>query len=480
MVPNLSWLRSRCYIGGQWVEADGGGRIPVRDPATGQLIGEVPLCGAAEAVRAVDAAAAALPAWRATPAKERGVLLSRLAELMLAHCGALAELLVRENGKPLAEAEGEIRYGASFVQWFAEEGRRVYGETIPANTPDRRIVVTREPLGVAAAITPWNFPNAMLARKLSAALAAGCTLVAKPSEETPFSALALAALGEEAGLPAGVFNVLTGEAPAIGRALCADKRVRKLSFTGSTEVGRLLLRQSADTLKRVSLELGGNAPFIVFEDADLEAAAAGAMASKYRNCGQTCVASNRFLVQRSVAERFAALLAERSAALSSGHGLSPGVQVGPMINRAGYDKVRRLIAEALDGGAAALSGGLPSGEGLFIEPTVLTGIRGEMAIWREEIFGPVIALRSFDTEEEAVALANDTDHGLAAYFYTRDLGRSWRVREALEYGMVGVNTGMISTAEAPFGGVKYSGIGREGSRHGIEEYLNLKYTCLSW
>jgi len=471
------WLRESCYIGGEWVGADSGGTIAVMDPATGEALGTVPECGAAETERAIAAAAAALPAWRGQSARARCAALARVGELMLAHQGDLAALLVLENGKPLAEAIGEIRYGASFIQWFAEEGRRLYGETIPAPWRNKRILVTRQSVGVAALITPWNFPNAMLARKFSAALAAGCTVVCKPSEETPYSGLAIAALCEAAGIPAGVFNALTGDPPAIGGALCASPTVRKISFTGSTGVGRLLARQSADTLKRMSLELGGNAPFIVFGDAELDAAADGAMASKFRNCGQTCVASNRFLVHRSVADAFAAKLAERAGALVQGHGLTAGVEVGPMINAPTFDKVRRLIQDAADKGAAVLTGGVPDGE-RFIPPTVLSGVTDDMALWREEIFGPVIAVRAFDSDEEAVRLANDTEYGLAAYFYTKDLSRSWRVREALDYGMVGVNTGMISTAEAPFGGVKQSGLGREGSRHGIEEYTDLKYTCI--
>ena len=472
------WLREACFVGGAWIEASGGGTVEVRDPASGEVLGAVPECGAVETAWAIAAASDALPGWRALTARARGALIARVGELMLENLDALAALLVLENGKPLAEARGEIRYGASFFQWFAEEGRRVYGEVIPSPWADRRVLVTRHPVGVAALITPWNFPNAMLARKLAAALAAGCTVVAKPSEETPFSGLAIAALCEASGIPAGVFNAVTGDPPAIGRTLCESRAVRKISFTGSTAVGRLLARQSADTLKRVSLELGGNAPFVVFEDADLDAAADGAMASKFRNCGQTCVASNRFLVQRPVADAFAAKLAERAAALVQGHGLEDGVQVGPMINAATFDKVARLVRDATDKGAVALAGGVPSGQ-RFIPPTVLSGVTGEMDLWREEIFGPVIAVRPFDTEAEAIALANDTEYGLAAYFYTRDLARSWRVREALDYGMVGVNTGMMSTAEAPFGGVKQSGLGREGSRHGIEEYTDLKYTCVS-
>jgi succinate-semialdehyde dehydrogenase/glutarate-semialdehyde dehydrogenase len=478
MAIDNPWLREAAYIDGAWVGADSGGSFEVVDPGSGAVIGRAPSCGEAETLRAIAAASAALPEWRAKTGAQRAAILERLRDLILDNLEDLAALLTLENGKPLSEALGELRYGASFVDWFAGEARRTYGDLIPAATPGRRILASREPVGVCAMITPWNFPHAMLARKLAPALAAGCTVVAKPAEETPFSGLAFAALCEAAGVPAGVVNVLTGDPPAIGGALCASKTVRKLSFTGSTEVGRLLARQCADTVKRVSLELGGNAPFIVFDDADLEAAADGAMASKYRNCGQTCVASNRFLVQRGVLDRFARLLVERSAALVQAHGLEAGAEVGPMINREGYEKVRRLLADATARGSRVLLGGVPGGGDLYIKPTVMVGVSDEMGIWTEEIFGPVIALRAFDTEEEAVALANDTDYGLAAYFYTRDLSRSWRVREALEYGMVGVNTGMMSTAEAPFGGVKQSGIGREGSRYGIDEYLEIKYTCV--
>ena len=477
---NNPFLKQDCYIGGQWVGARSGATFSVTDPATGALIGTVPDCGAEEAQMAIAAAAQALPDWRSRTADDRSNRMMRLHDLMLASLEPLAELLVYENGKPLAEAKGEIRYGASFIRWFAEEGRRVYGETIPASAPDKRIVVTREPVGVCAMITPWNFPNAMLARKLAAALAAGCTMVAKPAEETPLSALAIAALCEQAGIPGGVVNVVTAARPdAVGAALTGAPVVRKLSFTGSSEVGELLMRRCSPTLKRVSLELGGSAPLIVFEDADLRKATDGAIASKYRNCGQTCVASNRFLVHESLADRFAAMVTTRSSQLKLGHGLESGVTIGPMISRAARDKVQRLLVDAEGKGATVWCGGRPSGADLFVEPTVLTGVTEQMSLWREEIFGPVIAIRTFRTEEEAIALANATPYGLAAYFFTENLSRSWRVSEALEFGMIGVNTGMVSTAQAPFGGVKYSGMGREGSRHGIDEYLNLKYTCIA-
>ena len=477
---NNPFLKQSCYVGGQWIASRSGATFAVTDPASGALIGTVPDCGAEETQAAIVAATRALPDWRARTADERSNLMMRLHDRMLESLDALAELLVYENGKPLAEAKGEIRYGASFIRWFAEEGRRVYGETIPASAANKRIVVTREPIGVCAMITPWNFPNAMLARKLAAALAAGCTLVAKPAEETPLSALAIAALCEQAGIPAGVVNVVTAARPeAVGAVLTGTPVVRKLSFTGSSEVGELLMRQCSSTLKRLSLELGGSAPLIVFEDADLAKATEGAMASKYRNCGQTCVASNRFLVHESIADRFAAMVTARSSQLRSGHGLEDGVTIGPMISRAARDKVTRLLEDAEGKGATVWCGGRPSSADLFVAPTVLTGVTGQMSLWKEEIFGPVIAIRTFRTEEEAIALANATPYGLAAYFFTENLSRSWRVSEALEFGMVGVNTGMMSTAQAPFGGVKYSGLGREGSRHGIDEYLNLKYTCVA-
>jgi len=473
-------LKQACYVSGQWISARSGATFSVTDPASGEAIAVVPDCGAEETQAAIVAAERALPGWRALTAEQRSDCLIRLHDLMLGNLTTLAELLVCENGKPRAEAEGEIRYAAGFVRWFAAEGRRIYGETIPASHPDKRLLVTRQPVGVCALITPWNFPCAMLARKLAPALAAGCTVVAKPAEETPLSALALAALCEQAGIPGGVVNVVTSRAPeVVGGVLTASPVIRKLSFTGSTEVGELLMTQCAPTLKRLSLELGGSAPLIVFKDADLKKAVDGAMASKYRNCGQTCVASNRFLLHDSLVERFAAMVTSRSSQLQQGHGLKASTTIGPMISRSARDKVARLVSDAISKGATVWCGGPPTGSGLFVAPTVLTGITGEMDLWREEIFGPVIAIRSFRHEEDAVTLANATPYGLAAYFFTEDLARSWRVSEALDFGMVGVNTGMMSTPQAPFGGVKRSGIGREGSRHGLEEYLELKYTCIA-
>lgn len=473
----MSLLVQAARIGSRWVEATGDAVLEVIDPGNGERIGVVPDVGREGTERAIAAAAAALPAWRALTAKKRADLLIALHDAQLDNERELAELLVRENGKPLAEAIGEIRYGASFLRWFAEEARRIYGEVVPSPWPDKRILVTREPVGVAAAITPWNFPNAMLTRKLGPALAAGCTFVAKPAEATPLSALAIAKLAEEVGIPDGVLNIVTGSPAPIGEVLCESPTVRKLSFTGSTRVGRLLLRQCADTLKRVSLELGGNAPFLVFEDADLDAAVEGAMASKFRNAGQTCVASNRFLVHHSVAEDFGRRMAERVGALKMGHGLEEGAQVGPMITADAKDRVMGLLENARARGATALNPFAPA-PGQFLQPIVLTGLTEEMDLWSNEIFGPVVPVRTFETDEEALALANDTPYGLAAYFYTTSLFRAFRISEGLEYGMVGVNTGMMSTTEAPFGGVKASGLGREGSHHGIEEYTELKYTCM--
>ena len=477
MAAENPWLREAAYIDGAWVHGDR--RFPVTDPARGSEIARVPDLGAGETVRAITAAERASAAWGRTTAQHRADLLWALYERMMAEKDALAELLTLEHGKPLAEAGREVAYGASFIRWFAEEARRIYGENIPASSPDKRIDVIQQPVGVCALITPWNFPNAMITRKLAPALAAGCTVVCKPAEQTPLSTLAVAALCEEVGIPAGVVNVITARQPeAVGVALCRSAAVRKLSFTGSTEVGRLLMAQCAPTLKRLSLELGGNAPFIVFADADLDAAVDGAMASKYRNNGQTCIASNRFLIHADVAEAFTERLVARSAELRVGHGLDPGTDLGPMIDQAGFDKVHRLVSAALDQGAEMRCGGIPgSGSGLFWPPTVLSGVRGDMALWGEEIFGPVAAIRTFSAEEEALSMANDTPHGLAAYVYTRDVGRTIRAREALDFGMVGVNTGLISAAQAPFGGIKQSGFGREGSRHGLAEYLQRKYIC---
>ncbi|CAO3363499.1 NAD-dependent succinate-semialdehyde dehydrogenase [Azospirillum palustre] len=472
-------LRERCFVAGTWIDADDGGRSPVTDPATGATIAHVPRCGANETARAIAAAETAFRGWRAETAGRRAALLRRWFELILENREDLALLMTLEQGKPLAEARGEIDYAASYVEWFAEEAKRLYGDVIPSPLPDRRIVVVKEPVGVCAAITPWNFPAAMITRKAAPALAAGCTMIVKPAEQTPLSALALAALAERAGIPSGVFSVVTGPARQIGAVLTANPAVRKLTFTGSTEVGRLLIGQCAGTVKRLSMELGGNAPFIVFDDADLDAAVAGALASKYRNAGQTCVCSNRFLVQDGIYDRFAARLSEAVAAMTVGNGLEDGVQQGPLIDAAALAKVEELVADATRSGAAVAVGGRRHAlGGTWFEPTVLTGVTASMRVAVEEIFGPVAPLIRFIDEAEAVRLANDSDYGLAAYLFTRDHARVWRVGEALEYGMVGINTGLISTAVAPFGGVKQSGFGREGSRYGIEDYVEIKYLCM--
>lgn len=473
-------LRNQGVIGGDWVGADGGGLLDVRNPATGVLLAQVPMMGAAETVRAIEAAAAALPAWRAKTAQERARLLMRWHDLMLAAADDLALLLTQEQGKSLAEAKGEITYGASFISWFAEEARRAYGDVIPTHKAGSRLLTIKQSVGVVGAITPWNFPNAMITRKLGPALAAGCTVVLKPAEATPLSALALAVLAERAGIPAGVINIVTGDPVAIGGALTASPTVRKISFTGSTRVGRLLMAQSAPTVKRLSLELGGNAPFIVFDDADLGPAVAGAMASKYRNSGQTCVCANRVFVEDGIHDAFVAKLAEEVGKLKVGNGCDVGVNQGPLINRAAVEKVEELVADALEKGATLVTGGKRHDlGGCFYEPTILTGITGEMRIAHEEIFGPVAAIQRFRGEEEVLRLANDTEFGLAAYFYSRDLGRIWRVAEGLESGMVGVNEGLISTEIAPFGGVKQSGLGREGSSLGLDEYLEVKYISMA-
>ena len=453
-------LRDQTLIDGRWTQADAGGTFVVTDPATGMTIGQVPAMGAAETRRAIASADRAWPAWRALTAAERGAILRRWHDLMLAAQDDLAQIMTAEQGKPLAEARGEIAYAASYFAWFAEEGRRVYGELIPPHQPDRRLLVMKQPIGVCAAITPWNFPAAMIARKAAAALAAGCTLVVKPAEDTPLSALALAVLGERAGLPAGVLNLVTGAPAAIGAELTSNPTVRKLSFTGSTAVGRLLMRQCAETVKRLSLELGGNAPFIVFDDADLERAVAGAIESKYRNSGQTCVCANRLLVQSGIHDTFAARLSEQVAGLQVGAGVEPGVVQGPLINAAALAKVEAQIADAVAGGARILTGGHRHAlGGTFFAPTVMVGMQPEMRAAREETFGPLAPIFRFDTEAEAIVLANATEFGLAAYFYTRDLERAFRVAEALEYGMVGLNTGLMSTAVTPFGGIKQSGFG---------------------
>ena len=477
-IQDMALLRSTVFLGGKWIAADSGATLPVRDPATGAVLAEVPNCSAAETKRAIAAADTALPAWRALAAKQRSQLLQRWFALINENADDLAQLITAEGGKPLAEAKGEVAYGASFIEWFAEEGKRTYGETIPATLADKRLVVIKQPIGVCAAITPWNFPLAMITRKVAPALAAGCTVVVKPAEQTPLTALALALLAEQAGFPPGVFNVLTGDPVAIGGELTASPIVRKLSFTGSTEVGRLLMAQSAPTIKKLSLELGGNAPFIVFDDADVDAAVNGALIAKYRNTGQTCVCANRILVQAGVYEEFAQKLATRASELKVGAGTEDGVAQGPLIDDAALAKVEAHVADALDKGARVLCGGARHARGgNFYQPTVLADVTPAMRVAREETFGPVAPLFRFTTEAEAVAMANDTEFGLAAYFYSRDVARCWRVGEALEYGMVGVNTGLISNEVAPFGGIKQSGLGREGSKYGIEDYLEIKYLC---
>jgi succinate-semialdehyde dehydrogenase/glutarate-semialdehyde dehydrogenase len=474
-----SLFRQACYVGGRWIEAESGRTLTVVNPATGEPLGSVPALGQAETRRAIEAAQAAYPAWRAMTAKERAAILRRLHELMLANADDLAAIMTAEQGKPLAEARGEVLYSASFVEWFAEEGKRVYGDTIPQNVRGRRIIVQKEPVGVFAAITPWNFPSAMITRKCAPGWAAGCTGVVRPASQTPFSALALAVLAERAGMPAGVMNVITGPSGETGRELTSNPVVRKLSFTGSTEVGKILLAQCAATVKKTSMELGGNAPFIVFDDADLDAAVAGAMASKYRNTGQTCVCANRILVQAGVYDAFAARLAEAVKALKVGNGFEPGVSQGPLINAEAVAKVEEHIADALAHGAQVLTGGRRHALGRnFFEPTIITGVTPAMRIFREETFGPVAPLFRFHDEAEAIRLANDTEFGLAAYFYARDVGRIFRVAEALEFGIIGINEGIISTEVAPFGGMKESGTGREGSKYGIEEYLEVKYLAL--
>lgn len=473
-------MRDQAAIDGQWIAADSGATFAVSNPADGSVIAQVADLGQAETVRAIEAANRAFPAWRSRTAKERSRILRRWFELITAHQEDLAVLMTLEQGKPLAESRGEIAYGAAFVEWFAEEAKRVEGDIIPATVPGRRLFALKEPIGVTAAITPWNFPIAMITRKVAPALAAGCTSVVKPSKLTPLSALALAELANEAGVPAGVLNIVPSAAAAtVGHELCTNPIVRKISVTGSTEIGRLVMRLSADTVKRLSLELGGNAPFIVFDDADLDAAVAGALACKYRNSGQTCVCANRILVQDAVYDAFAAKLGEAVAELKVGPGLEAGVQQGPLINAAAVAKVEEHIEDAVSAGATVITGGRRHARGgTFFEPTVLADVTPEMKIAKEETFGPVAPLFRFQAEEEAIAMANATEFGLAAYLYARDVGRIWRVAEALEYGMVGVNEGIISTEVAPFGGVKQSGIGREGSRYGIDEYLEIKYVCL--
>jgi succinate-semialdehyde dehydrogenase / glutarate-semialdehyde dehydrogenase len=472
-------LRQLCFTSGTWSGADSGETIDVGNPATGEKIGTVPKMGVAETRRAIEAAHQAYPSWRAKTAQERATILRRWSDLMLENQEDLAVLMTAEQGKPLAESRSEIVYAASFIEWFAEEGKRIYGEVIPPHQSDKRIVVLKEPVGVCAAITPWNFPSAMITRKAGPALAAGCTMVVKPATATPFSALALAELARRAGVPDGVFSVLTGSAAGIGGEMTANPLVRKLTFTGSTEIGKKLMAQCAGTVKKISLELGGNAPFIVFDDADLDAAVEGAIISKFRNTGQTCVCSNRFLVQDAVYVRFAEMLAAAVQKLSIGDGLKGETQLGPLIDQAAVEKVEGHIADALAGGARVVTGGKRHAlGGTFFEPTVLADVHTGMLLAREETFGPVAPLFRFKTEEQAIEMANDTEFGLAAYFYSQDISRVWRVAEAVEAGIVGINTGLISTAVAPFGGMKQSGIGREGSHYGIEEFIEVKYLCI--
>jgi len=478
-LSDKSLLRQQCYIDGAWADADGRETIDVTNPANGAKLGTIPKMGAAETRRAIEAANRAFPAWRAKTAKERAAILRKWYELMLQNQEDLAQIMTAEQGKPLTESRGEILYAASFIEWFAEEGKRVYGDTIPQHNNTVRIVVTKDPVGVVGSITPWNFPSAMITRKAGPALAAGCTFVGKPATETPYSALALAELAHRAGIPKGVFNMLTGSSREIGAELTGNPIVRKITFTGSTDVGKKLMAQSAQTVKKVTMELGGNAPFIVFDDAQLDAAADGAIASKFRNMGQTCVCANRILVHEKVYDAFAEKLIAKVKALKVGDGAQDGVTQGPLINMGAVEKAEEHIADAVKKGAKVALGGKRHALGhSFFEPTVLTGVNPQMMVAREETFGPVAPLFRFGSEEEAIRLANDTEFGLAAYFYSRDIGRIWRVAEQLEYGIVGINSGIISTEVAPFGGVKESGVGREGSKYGLEEYLEVKYLCM--
>ena len=472
-------LRQQCYVDGQWIDADSKETFKVSNPADSSVIGTMPKFGRNETRRAIEAANAAYPAWRALTGKERAAILRRWFDLIIANADDLAIIMTTEQGKPLSEAKGEIVYSASFIEWFGEEAKRIYGDTIPQNVRGRRIVVTKEPIGVVAAITPWNFPSAMITRKVGPALAAGCTVVCRPASQTPYSATALAELAVRAGVPKGVFNVVTGSAGEMGAELTSNPIVRKLSFTGSTEIGKLLMEQCAGTVKKVSMELGGNAPFIVFDDADLDAAVQGAIASKYRNTGQTCVCANRLLVQEGVYEAFSQKLIEAVGKLKVGNGMEAGVNQGPLIDLKAVEKMEEHISDAVAKGAKVVSGGKRHAlGGSFFQPTVITGVTPEMKVAREETFGPLAPLFMFKTEAEAIKMANDTEFGLASYFYSRDIGRVWRVAEALEYGIVGINEGLISTEVAPFGGVKESGVGREGSHYGIEDYLEVKYLCM--
>lgn len=478
-LSNSKLFRQAARVGSRWIEAVPENAITVTNPATGEEIGRVPNLGAAETREAIEAAEKARHGWAAKTAKERSQVLRRWYELMMANVDDLGTILTAEQGKPLAEAKGEIGYGASFVEWFAEEARRAYGDVTPSHAPDKRLLTIKQPIGTVAAITPWNFPNAMITRKAGPAFAAGCSMVLKPAEQTPFSAIALAVLADEAGLPEGLFSVVTGSAPAIGGEMTSNPIVRKMTFTGSTEVGALLYAQCAPTVKKLGLELGGNAPFIVFDDADIDAAVEGAVIAKYRNNGQTCVCANRIYVQSGVYDEFAEKLAAVVAKLPTGNGFEDGIVFGPLIDQAAVDKVSEHVNDAKAKGAKVILGGHAHAlGGMFYEPTILTDVTNEMAVAREETFGPVAPLFRFETEAEVVRAANDTEFGLASYFYTRDLARSWRVSEALDYGMVGVNTGLISTAEAPFGGVKMSGLGREGSRYGLDDFMEAKYVCV--
>ena len=479
-LSDSSLFRQQCYIDGAWCGADSGETIDVRDPATGETLGTIPKMGTAETRRAIEAANKALPAWRAKTAKERAGILRKWFDLMIENQEDLAIMMTMEQGKPLAEARGEIVYAASFIEWFAEEGKRIYGETVPQHMSDRRIMVLKEPIGVVGAITPWNFPSAMITRKAGPALAAGCTFVCKPATERPYSAFALCELAERAGIPAGVLNILSGKSSEIGAEITANPIVRKITFTGSTEIGKKLMEQSSSTVKKVTMELGGNAPFMVFDDADLDAAVEGAMQSKFRNMGQTCVCANRIYVQSEVYDAFAEKFAAKVAEMKVGNGLEEGVNQGPLINQGGIDKVEEHIADATSKGARVITGGSRHElGGTYFQPTVLADVNPQMMVARDETFGPLAPLFRFDTEEEVIQQANDTEFGLASYFYSRDIGRIWRVSEGLEYGIVGVNTGIISTEVAPFGGVKESGVGREGSHMGIEEYVEAKYVCVA-
>ncbi len=473
-------FRNQCYVNGEWVDADSGDTITVTNPATGGVIGSVPKMGETETARAIDAAETAFQSWRSTTAKERAVKLRKLTDLMMDNQEDLASLMTIEQGKPMTESRGEVAYAASFFEWFAEEGKRMYGDVIPSHLPDRRIVVIKEPVGVCAAITPWNFPSAMITRKAGPALAAGCTIVIKPASATPYSAFALCELAERAGIPPGVINVITGSSSAIGAELTSNEKVRKLTFTGSTEIGKKLMEQCAGTVKKISLELGGNAPFIVFEDADIDAAVVGAMQSKYRNSGQTCVCANRVLVHDQVYDQFSEKLSAAVNGMKVGDGFGDGVEQGPLIDIAAVEKVEAHITDAVGKGALVAAGGARHAlGGTFFQPTVLTNVKVGMDVANEETFGPVAPLFRFNNDEEAIAMANDTEFGLAAYLYSRDIGRIWKISESLEYGIVGINTGIISTEVAPFGGMKESGIGREGSKYGLDEFVEIKYLCMA-